>query len=218
VPVVVAPNESAIALSRHGLIDYTKAWDVQRKIHSEVVQGNRPNTLLLLEHPSVYTAGRRTEQSEKPIDGTPVIDVDRGGKITWHGPGQLVGYPIVKLAKPHELVGFVREIESGLINACEEFGISAMCVSGRTGVWIRDDKGDRKIAAIGIRVAQGVTMHGFALNVCPNLDAFKQIIPCGIADAQVTSMQEELGREISIDEVTPIIERYIFESLRKVSA
>ena len=217
-PVVVAPNESAIALSRHGLIDYTKAWDVQRKIHSEVVQGNRPNTLLLLEHPSVYTAGRRTEQSEKPIDGTPVIDVDRGGKITWHGPGQLVGYPIVKLAKPHELVGFVREIESGLINACEEFGISAMCVSGRTGVWIRDDKGDRKIAAIGIRVAQGVTMHGFALNVCPNLDAFKQIIPCGIADAQVTSMQEELGREISIDEVTPIIERYIFESLRKVSA
>ena len=217
-PVVVAPNESAIALSRHGLIDYTKAWDVQRKIHSEVVQGTRPNTLLLLEHPSVYTAGRRTEQSEKPIDGTPVIDVDRGGKITWHGPGQLVGYPIVKLAKPHELVGFVREIESGLINACEEFGISAMCVSGRTGVWIRDDKGDRKIAAIGIRVAQGVTMHGFALNVCPNLDAFKQIIPCGIADAQVTSMQEELGREISIDEVTPIIERYIFESLRKVSA
>ena len=217
-PVVVAPNESAIALSRHGLIDYTKAWDVQRKIHSEVVQGNRPNTLLLLEHPSVYTAGRRTEQSEKPIDGTPVIDVDRGGKITWHGPGQLVGYPIVKLAKPHELVGFVREIESGLINACEEFGISAMCVSGRTGVWIRDDKGDRKIAAIGIRVAQGVTMHGFALNVCPNLDAFKQIIPCGIADAQVTSMQEEIGREITIDEVTPIIERYIFESLRKVSA
>jgi len=218
VPVVVAPNESAIALSRHGLIDYTKAWDVQRKIHSEVVQGARPNTLLLLEHPSVYTAGRRTEQSEKPIDGTPVIDVDRGGKITWHGPGQLVGYPIVKLAKPHELVGFVREIESGLINACEEFGISAMCVSGRTGVWIRDDKGDRKIAAIGIRVAQGVTMHGFALNVCPNLDAFKQIIPCGIADAQVTSMQEELGRKISIDEVTPIIERHIFESLRKVSA
>jgi lipoyl(octanoyl) transferase len=218
VPVVVAPNESAIALSRHGLIDYTKAWDVQRKIHSEVVQGARPNTLLLLEHPSVYTAGRRTEQSEKPIDGTPVIDVDRGGKITWHGPGQLVGYPIVKLAKPHELVGFVREIESGLINACEEFGISAMCVSGRTGVWIRDGKGDRKIAAIGIRVAQGVTMHGFALNVCPNLDAFKQIIPCGIADAQVTSMQEELGREISIDEVTPIIERHIFESLRKVSA
>ena len=217
-PVVVAPNESAIALSRHGLIDYTKAWDVQRKIHSEVVQGARPNTLLLLEHPSVYTAGRRTEQSEKPIDGTPVIDVDRGGKITWHGPGQLVGYPIVKLAKPHELVGFVREIESGLINACEEFGISAMCVSGRTGVWIRDDKGDRKIAAIGIRVAQGVTMHGFALNVCPNLDAFKQIIPCGIADAQVTSMQEELGRKISIDEVTPIIERHIFESLRKVSA
>ena len=151
------------------------------------------------------------------MDGTPVIDVDRGGKITWHGPGQIVGYPIVRLAKPHELVGFVREIEAGLINVCADFGITAVCVAGRSGVWIRDEKGDRKIAAIGIRVAQGVTMHGFALNVCPDLTAFKQIIPCGIADADVTSMQQELGREITIDEVTPIIERHIFESLKKVS-
>ncbi|CAB4744329.1 MAG: lipoyl(octanoyl) transferase LipB [Actinobacteria bacterium] len=216
-PVVDAPHESAIALSRHGLIDYAKAWDIQRKIHGEVAQKKRPNTLLLVEHPSVYTAGRRTQPEEKPLDGTPVIDVDRGGKITWHGPGQIVGYPIVRLAKPHELVGFVREIEAGLINVCADFGIAAVCVAGRSGVWIRDEKGDRKIAAIGIRVAQGVTMHGFALNVCPDLTAFKQIIPCGIADADVTSMQQELGREITIDEVTPIIERHIFESLKKVS-
>ncbi len=217
-PVIDASYASAIALSRHGLIDYAKAWDIQRKIHSEVAQNIRPNTLLLLEHPSVYTAGRRTQPEEKPKDGTPVIDVDRGGKITWHGPGQIVGYPIVRLAKPHELVGFVRELEAGLIHVCADFGLSAMCISGRSGVWIRDDKGERKIAAIGIRVAQGVTMHGFALNVCPDLAAFKEIIPCGISDADVTSMQQELGRDITVNEVAPIIERHIFESLKKVSA
>lgn len=217
-PVLTSPNESAIALSRHGLIDYEKAWDVQRTIHSEVVEKIRPNTLLLLEHPSVYTAGRRTDVSEKPQDGTPVIDVDRGGKITWHGPGQLVGYPIVKLAKPHELVGFVREIESGLIAVCSELGINAQCFAGRSGVWIRDENGDRKIAAIGIRVAKGVSMHGFALNVCPDLTAFEAIIPCGITDADVTSMQKELGRAITVDEVAPVLERHIFESLKRVSA
>ena len=217
-PVIDASYASAIALSRHGLIDYAKAWDIQRKIHSEVAQNIRPNTLLLLEHPSVYTAGRRTQPEEKPKDGAPVIDVDRGGKITWHGPGQIVGYPIVRLAKPHELVGFVRELEAGLIHVCADFGLSAMCISGRSGVWIRDDKGERKIAAIGIRVAQGVTMHGFALNVCPDLAAFKEIIPCGISDADVTSMQQELGRDITVNEVAPIIERHIFESLKKVSA
>ena len=191
---------------------------MQRTIHSQVAEGICPNTLLLLEHPSVYTAGRRTLDSEKPADGSPVIEVDRGGKITWHGPGQLVGYPIVKLAQPHELVGFVREMERALINVCEEFGINAMCVSGRSGVWILDEQGDRKIAAIGIRVAKGVTMHGFALNVCPDLDAFKQIVPCGIADADVTSMERELGRLITIDEVAPIVERHIVESLQRVSA
>ena len=191
---------------------------MQRTIHTEVAQGLRTNTLLLLEHPSVYTAGRRTLDSEKPQDGTPVIEVDRGGKITWHGPGQLVGYPIVKLSQPHELVGFVREMERALINVCEDFGIQATCVSGRSGVWILDEQGDRKIAAIGIRVAKGVTMHGFALNVSPNLDAFKQIIPCGIADADVTSMERELGRSITVDEVTPIVERHIVESLQRVSA
>ena len=190
---------------------------MQRTIHSQVAEGICPNTLLLLEHPSVYTAGRRTLDSEKPADGSPVIEVDRGGKITWHGPGQLVGYPIVKLAQPHELVGFVREMERALINVCEEFGIKAMCVSGRSGVWILDEQGDRKIAAIGIRVAKGVTMHGFALNVCPDLDAFKQIVPCGIADAGVTSMERELGRLITIDEVAPIVQRHIVESLQRVS-
>ncbi len=217
-PVVTPPSQSAIALTRHGVIDYQKAWQVQRNIHAEVVAGIRPNTLLLLEHPSVYTAGRRTLDSEKPQDGTPVINVDRGGKITWHGPGQIVGYPIVKLLNPHELVGFVREIEAGLINVCSELGISATCVAGRSGVWIRGVDGDRKIAAIGIRVAQGVTMHGFALNVDPDLNNFSNIIPCGIADADVTSIAKELGRPISIEEVMPLVERHIFESLRKVSA
>lgn len=217
-PVVAPSSQSAIALSRHGVIDYEKAWQVQRNIHAEVVAGVRPNTLLLLEHPSVYTAGRRTLDSEKPQDGTPVINVDRGGKITWHGPGQIVGYPIVKLANPHELVGFVREIEAGLINVCADLGITAICVAGRSGVWIRGENGDRKIAAIGIRVTQGVTMHGFALNVNPDLSNFARIIPCGITDAEVTSIEKELGHSISMDEVMPLVERHIFESLRKVSA
>ena len=218
VPVLESPSNSSIALSRHGLVDYQKAWEVQRSIHQEVADGLRPNTLLLLEHPSVYTAGRRTDDSERPTDGTPVIDVDRGGRITWHGPGQLVGYPIVKLLKPTELVGFVREIEAALIHVCADLGISAVRVDGRSGVWIQDSHGDRKIAAIGIRVAKGVTMHGFALNVNPDLAAFRNIVPCGISDADVTSLEIELHRKISIDEVAPLVERHIFESLKKVSA
>jgi lipoyl(octanoyl) transferase len=218
VPVATQSSQSALALTRLGLIDYEQALHMQRTIHSQVAEGICPNTLLLLEHPSVYTAGRRTLDSEKPTDGSPVIEVDRGGKITWHGPGQLVGYPIVKLAQPHELVGFVREMERALINICEDFAIKAACVSGRSGVWILDEQGDRKIAAIGIRVAKGVTMHGFALNVSPDLNAFAQIIPCGIADADVTSMQKELGRSITIDEVAPIVERHIAKSLQRVSA
>jgi len=218
VPVLESPSNASIALSRHGLVEYQKAWEVQRTIHQEVADGIRPNTLLLLEHPSVYTAGRRTDDSERPTDGTPVIDVDRGGRITWHGPGQLVGYPIVKLLKPTELVGFVREIEAALINVCSDLGITAVRVEGRSGVWIQDQKGDRKIAAIGIRVAKGVTMHGFALNVNPDLSAFRSIVPCGITDADVTSLEIELGRTITVDEVAPLVERYIFESLKKVSA
>ena len=217
-PLLETPSDSAIALSRHGLVEYQKAWESQRAIHQDVVDGKRPNTLLLLEHPSVFTAGRRTDDSERPTDGTPVIDVDRGGRITWHGPGQLVGYPIVKLLKPTELVGFVREIESGLIAVCSDLGLETQRIDGRSGVWVRDNQGDRKIAAIGIRVAKGVTMHGFALNVNPDLSAFKTIVPCGISDADVTSLEIELQHVITIDEVAPLVERHIFESLKRVSA
>lgn len=217
VPPTIAQSETPVALTRSGLIDYQKAWEIQRSIHAQVVNGIRPSTLMLLEHPSVYTAGRRTLDHERPADGTPVISVDRGGKITWHGPGQLVGYPIVKLTKRHDVVGFVREIESALIEVCKEFGINAVQYCERSGVWVRDEEGDRKIAAIGIRFAKGVTMHGFALNVNPDLTAFQKIIPCGIPDADVTSMSIELGREITVAEVSPLVEKYIYEALTKVA-
>jgi lipoyl(octanoyl) transferase len=207
-----------LVFTRAGLVEYSEALSMQRSIHSEVAQGVRPNTMILLEHPSVYTAGKRTTAIEKPTDGTPVIDVDRGGKITWHGPGQLVGYPIVQLAKPSELVGFVREIEAGLIKVCAEFGINTQRIEGRSGVWVRDERGDRKLAAIGIRVAQKVSMHGFALNVNPELAAFNRIIPCGIDDAAVTSLAHELSRDITVDEVIPVVEKFLLESLKKVSA
>ena len=177
-----------------------------------------PNTLFFVEHPSVFTAGKRTLVEERPLDGTPVIDVDRGGKITWHGPGQIVGYPILRLAKPTELVGFVREIESALIETCKEFGLQVQRIKGRSGVWTHDDVNPRKIAAIGIRVAKATTMHGFALNVNPDLTSFSQIIPCGIADAEVTSMAQELKREITAEEVLPVLERHIITTLAKVSA
>jgi lipoyl(octanoyl) transferase len=213
-----ARPESPIALARSGIVDYEKAWQIQRTLHHEVAEGLRPNTLMLLEHPSVFTAGRRTLPHERPTDGTPVIDVDRGGKITWHGPGQIVGYPIVRLAQRHDVVGFVREIETALIAACNEFGLDAQRFCERSGVWMRDERGDRKIAAIGIRFAKGVTMHGFALNVNPDLAYFERIVPCGIADAGVTSMAIELHREISIDEVMPVVERHIYEALKRVSA
>jgi lipoyl(octanoyl) transferase len=211
-------DSSPLALQRSGLVEYEEALAIQRTIHSEVASGNRTNTLILLEHPSVYTAGKRTLAEEKPTSGARVLDVDRGGKITWHGPGQLVGYPIVRLKNPHELVGFVREIEAGLIAVCAELGITGVRVPGRSGVWIVDGNGERKVAAIGIRVASGTSMHGFALNVNPDLSAFDAIIPCGITDAAVTSLARELGREITIDEVTPIVEKHLYESLTKVSA
>jgi len=214
----VTATLASIALSKAGLLEYESALALQRSIHSEVADSLRNNTLILLEHPPVFTAGRRTLESEKPIDGSPVIDVDRGGKITFHGPRQLVGYPIVRLKNPNDVVGFVREIEMALINVCNEFGINAERYCERSGVWIRDKNGDRKIAAIGIRVARGVTMHGFALNVDPDLSYFNRIVPCGIADAEVTSMARELGRSIEIAEVEPILERHIFEALIKVSA
>lgn len=211
-------SHTPLALQRAGLVDYEKALSVQRSIHADVVSGARENTLLLLEHPSVFTAGKRTLENEKPQDGTPVIAVDRGGKITWHGPGQLVGYPIVKLAQPTELVGFVREIESGIIAVCQEFGIKGQRIAWRSGVWVSDDRGDRKIAAIGIRVASGVSMHGFAINVNPDLSEFSRIIPCGIEDASVTSMTKELNRAITVDEVLPIVEKHLYETLVRVSA
>ena len=199
-----------------GILDYQTAWQLQRETLEGIVAGSAPNTLILLQHPSVYTAGRMTRPDERPLDGTPVIDVDRGGKITWHGLGQIVGYPIVKLKNRNDVVGFVREVESALIELCLELGIPAESFCERSGVWIRDAKGDRKIAAIGMRVAKGVTMHGFALNVNPDLSAYSRIVPCGLSDAGVTSMAQELDREITIDEVLPLVQSKILAALTKV--
>ncbi len=215
-PSLESSDSVLLSVQKLGLIEYQVALDQQRLIHSEVASQARENTLLLLEHPSIYTAGKRTSLEERPTNGLPVIDVDRGGKITWHGPGQIVGYPIIKLAKPTELVGFVRELESALIKVCAEFGIVATRVDGRSGVWVATNGAPRKIAAIGIRVASGVSMHGFALNVNPDLAAFSQIIPCGINDAEVTSLALELGRPITSPEVLPIVEKYLTQSLVKV--
>jgi len=206
----------AIAPQRLGLIDYEQALTIQRKVHQEVVEELSPNTLILLQHPPVFTAGRRTLDSERPIDGSKVIDVDRGGKITFHGPGQIVGYPIVKLKKANDVVGFVRQLEKALIQICQEFNIKGQTYCERSGVWVRDERGDRKIAAIGIRVAKGVTMHGFALNVNPDLGFFDRIIPCGIADAQVTSMEKELNRSISLEQVQEVVAARMKQTLSQV--
>ena len=193
---------------RAGTVPYEEAWARQREIHAARVSGEGPDTLLLLEHPSVYTAGRRTEPHERPFDGTPVIDVDRGGKITWHGPGQLVGYPIVALPDPVDVVAHVRRLEAALIDVCAGLGLATERVEGRSGVWVRADaRGpDRKIAAIGVRVARGVTMHGFALNCDPDMAAFANMVPCGIADAGVTSLTAELGRDVPVGEVIDAVE------------
>jgi lipoyl(octanoyl) transferase len=193
---------------RLGLVDYEEAWARQRALHAAVVEGTGPDTVLLLEHPPVYTAGKRTEPHERPFDGTPVIDVDRGGKITWHGPGQLVGYPIVRLPDPVDVVAHVRRMEGALIDVCAGLGLATDRVEGRSGVWVRaDQRGpDRKIAAIGVRVARGVTMHGFALNCDPDMSAFGNMIPCGIPDAGVTSLSAELGRDVPVAEVIDAVE------------
>ena len=208
---------SDIEVIHCGLLDYEKSWQLQRELHQKVADGSNSNTLILIEHPSVYTAGRRTDILERPQDGTPVIDVDRGGRITWHGPGQIVGYPIVRLEKRNEVVGFVRNLEAALIAILAEFDINGISIAGKTGVWINDEKGERKISAIGVRVAKGVTMHGFALNVCPDLSKFNAIIPCGMPDAETTSMQKELNRTISIAEVTPVLEKHMVIALARVS-
>ena len=209
---------SGLEVSALGSIEYLAGWQLQRDLHAEVADGSRENTLLLVEHPSVYTAGRRTELTDRPINGVPVIDVDRGGKITWHGPGQLVGYPIVKLKEATNVVGFVRTLEGALINICAELGLVAQQYCDRSGVWIRDEKGDRKIAAIGIRVARGTVTHGFALNVNPDLRYFAEIIPCGLPDVITTSLEQELGRSITVKEILPIAQKHLQEVLIGVIA
>jgi lipoyl(octanoyl) transferase len=200
-----------LRIVRAGLVPYERAWAQQREIHDNVVEGRSPDTVLLLEHPSVYTAGKRTEPWERPSDGTPVIDVDRGGKITWHGPGQLVGYPILRLADPVDVVSYVRRMEGLLIEVCAELGVVAGQVPGRSGVWLPADGSgpERKLAAIGIRVARGVTLHGFALNCNPDLTWFDRIVPCGISDAGVTSLTRELGRQVTVADAIPIVEQQL---------
>ncbi|WP_328722111.1 lipoyl(octanoyl) transferase LipB [Streptomyces sp. NBC_00247] len=235
-------------------VEYQEAWQRQRELHAARFEDTVPDTCLLLEHRSVYTAGRRTTDSERPLDGTPVVDVDRGGKITWHGPGQLVGYPIQKLPRPVDVVAHVRRLEEALIRAAAEFGVATSRVEGRSGVWVLGDpverrpsvgglsldfdprltdeefdprlngpeyapsnagqrREDRKLAAIGIRVAKGVTMHGFALNVNPDNTSFDRIVPCGIRDAGVTSLAYELGRDLTVADVLPVVEKHLRDVL-----
>ncbi len=193
---------------RAGLVPYEQAWARQRQIHTDVVAG-ADDTVLLLEHPPVFTAGKRTQPWERPTDGAPVIDVDRGGKITWHGPGQLVGYPILRLAEPIDVIAYVRRVEGVLMEVCSELGVETMRVDGRSGVWLPADtrRPERKVAAIGVRVAQRVTLHGFALNCDPDMTWFDRIVPCGITDAGVTSLSQELGRDVTVAEVLPLVAR-----------
>lgn len=188
------------------LVDYQQAWEQQAQRHSEVVAG-ASGVIWLLEHPPVYTAGRRTEPLDRPFDGTPVIDVDRGGRITWHGPGQLVGYPILRLPEPIDVVAHVRRMETMLIDVCAALGVTAEQVPGRSGVWLpADDRGpQRKVAAVGVRVSRGVTMHGFALNCDPDLSWFDRIVPCGIRDASVTSLSAELDRDVTVAEARDLV-------------
>ena len=200
-----------------GLVDYLAAWALQRGVHERVADGTQPDTVLLLEHPPVFTAGKRTEPHERPADpgGAEVIDVDRGGKITFHGPGQLVGYPIVTLPDHVKVVDYVRRVEEALIRVCADLGVTTARVPGRSGVWLRaDEKGpERKVAAIGIRVSRGVTMHGFSLNCDVDLGWYDRFVPCGIADAGVTSLSRELGRDVTVAEVTPLVQQRLTDYL-----
>lgn len=188
-------------------VDYLEGWELQRKLHAEIVAGSRPETVVLLEHNSVYTAGKRTEDIERPNDGTPVIDVDRGGKITWHGPGQLVGYPILKLPQPIDVVGYVRWLEQVLIDTVAEFGVTGVRVAGRSGVWVDSGDNFEKIAAIGIRVAEHHTMHGFALNCNNSLQPYETIIACGISDAKTTTLSQLTGTEITPRKAAEVVKR-----------
>jgi lipoyl(octanoyl) transferase len=206
-----------VNFEQHGVVDYLAAWALQREVHARVAGGEQADTVLLLEHPAVFTAGKRTEPHERPLDpgGAAVIDVDRGGKITFHGPGQLVGYPIVRLPDHVLVVDYVRRVEEALIRVCADLGVTTARVPGRSGVWLRaDDRGpERKIAALGIRVSRGVTMHGFAINCDVDLGWYDRFVPCGIADAGVTSLSRELGREVTVAEVVPVVERHLTEFL-----
>jgi lipoyl(octanoyl) transferase len=204
-----------VQIRRLGTIDYEQALELQREVHEQRVSGQTEDTLLLLEHPSVYTAGKRTLPEERPFDGTPVLDVDRGGKITWHGPGQLVGYPIVALPDPVDVVAYVRRLEASLIAACAELGVHAGTVEGRSGVWTPD--GQRKLAAIGIRVSRGVTMHGFALNCDPDLGAYDRIVACGIRDASVTSLSVESGKHIGVPDAIDVVQRCVVEEISRLN-
>jgi len=202
------------------LVDYHEAWALQRSTHAAVVSGEQEDTVLLVEHESVYTAGKRTAAWDRPTDGTPVVDVDRGGRITWHGPGQLVGYPIVRLAEPIDVVRYVRALEQSIIDLCAGLGLEAIRVAERSGVWLPADetRRERKVAAIGVRIAKGVTMHGFALNCNVDLDQFGRIVPCGISDADVTSLSAELGREVTIADVLSDACAHLSDALNGVRA
>jgi lipoyl(octanoyl) transferase len=203
--------DGRLRVVRAGVLDYRQAWDEQRRLQAARVAGDEPDTLLLLEHPSVYTAGKRTEPWDRPADGTPVVDTDRGGKITWHGPGQLVGYPIIKLPSPVDVVAYVRRVEDLLMAVCADLGLDPIRVDGRSGVWLAADdrRPERKIGALGIRVSQGVTMHGFQLNCDCDMAAYDKIVPCGIRDAGVTSLTQELARDVPVAEVLPLVERHL---------
>ena len=199
----IRSGSAPVDVRRLGTLDYQAAWDLQREVADARAAGGGPDTLLLLQHPAVYTAGRRTLPEERPVDGTPVVETDRGGKITWHGPGQLVGYPIIGLAEPLDVVNFVRRLEESLIAVCDDLGLRTGRVEGRSGVWVPGDgnRPARKIGAIGIRVARATTLHGFALNCACHLGASGSLVPCGIADAGVTSLTEELGRRVGVEDV-----------------
>lgn len=194
-------------IRRLGTAGYEPMWELQRRLADERARDSRGDVVLLLEHPATYTAGKRTQPGDRPVDGTPVVDTDRGGRITWHGPGQLVGYPVIALADPVDVVEYVRRVEQGLIDTCRALGVETTRVEGRSGVWCPADgtRPERKIAAIGIRVQRGVTMHGFALNCDCDLDAYSRIVPCGIADAGVTSLSAELGRDVTVDEAAELV-------------
>ncbi|MBF6340180.1 lipoyl(octanoyl) transferase LipB [Nocardia abscessus] len=208
-------DTTPIVVEDLGLIDYHAAWGMQRTIANQRAEGNGSDHLLLLEHPSVYTAGRRTEAEDLPIDGSPVVQVDRGGKITWHGPGQLVGYPIVRLAEPVDVVNYVRRLEEALIAVCTDLGVICGRVEGRSGVWLPATElyAERKIAAIGVRVQRGVALHGISFNCNSALDGFQAIVPCGIRDAGVTTLTRELGRDVTVAEIKPLVADAIVRAL-----